>query len=127
MPLHIDALLLDLFYGVQGKFLKNLEVGRCLGRWNALSSTRWLDRWNALSLTGWLAYAALPSDIRPFGEDFSHRLEERRSTSEWINNKRPVFYSRAQTSDYRILSDVIQFCGKLSATFVSSQPMIEIC
>ena len=37
-----------------------------------------------------------------------------------------IFRSHAQSSDYRILSDVIKLCCKLSAAFVSTQPMIEI-
>src|SRR5207245_5072709 len=45
---------------------------------------------------------------------------------EWINDPRPVFRSRAQTGDYRILADVIELCCKLSSAFVRSQPMIEI-
>ena len=45
---------------------------------------------------------------------------------EWINDPRPVFRSRAQTSDYRILADVIELYCKLSSAFVRSQPMIEI-
>src|SRR5437899_11065109 len=45
---------------------------------------------------------------------------------EWINDPRPVFRSRAQTGDYRILADVIEHCCKFSSAFVRSQPMIEI-
>src|SRR5438046_8853339 len=45
---------------------------------------------------------------------------------EWINDPRPVFRSRAQTGDYRILADVTKLCCKLSSAFVRSQPMIEI-
>ena len=44
----------------------------------------------------------------------------------WINDPGPIFRSRAQAGDYRILPDVIEFCCKLSAAFVSTQPMIEI-
>jgi hypothetical protein len=44
----------------------------------------------------------------------------------WINGPGPVFGSRAQAGDYRILPDVIEFCCKLSAAFVGTQPMIEI-
>ena len=45
---------------------------------------------------------------------------------EWINGPGPVFRSRAQAGDYRILPDVIEFCCKLSAAFVSTHPMIKI-
>ena len=45
---------------------------------------------------------------------------------EWINDPGPVFRPRAQAGDYRILPDVIQLCCKLSAAFVSTQPMIEL-
>src|SRR6266480_6457717 len=64
-----------------------------------------------------------------FGDSAGIVLRTSRSTllaREWINDPRPVFRSRAQTGDYRILADVIKLCCKLSSAFVRSQPMIEI-
>ena len=74
--------------------------------------------------------AALPPDICAFSDkpDIVFRDADPPSmlAREWINDPRPVFRSRAQTGDYRILADVIELCCKLSSAFVRSQPMIEI-
>ena len=74
--------------------------------------------------------AALPPDILGLGDKANIVLRGADPSSmlarEWINDPRPVFRSRAQTGDYRILADVIELCCKLSSAFVRSQPMIEI-
>jgi len=74
--------------------------------------------------------AALPPDILGLGDKANIVLRGADPSSmlarEWINDPRPVFRSRAQTGDYRILADVIKLCCKLSSAFVRSQPMIEI-
>jgi hypothetical protein len=45
---------------------------------------------------------------------------------EWIDNPRPVFRLRTQTTNHWILPDVIHLCGELFAPLVSPQTVIEI-
>ena len=62
--------------------------------------------------------------------DFGIVFGRSRSTSmracEWIDNPRPVFRLRAQTSNHWILPDVIQPHRKLLVALVSPQTVIEI-
>ena len=83
-----------------------------------------------MSTTRWLVTAALPPDICAFSDKpdivFREAVPPSMLEREWINHPGPVFRSRARAGDYRILPDVIEFCCKLSAAFVSTHPMIKI-
>ena len=93
-----------------------------------LSVNFFYDGWNALSSPRWQMNAVCRLIFAPAAISFGIVLKTSRSTlmHGWIDDPRPVFRVRAQTSSHWILSDVIHLHRKLLAALVSPQTVIEI-